>query len=779
MSQNTSSEKDANKPKSSPSRAKEAPARKKGFFARHRILTTLAIIALLIIVVPAIIVAVMYNRQEIPTPESMKTNQVSEIFYSDDSTLMGRIVPPEGNRTIVSIDDIPVHVRNAVLAAEDRTFYSNQGFDPMGIGRAALGQITGESTAGGGSTITQQYVKNTLVGDEVTYERKAKEILIAAKMTSQWSKDQILEAYLNTIYFGRGAYGIDAAAEAYFNKPVQNLTLEEGAVLAGTIQSPSSLDPIGNRPAAENRWNYVLDGMVEMGAVDAQTRRDAVFPAIVEDSQPIEQNVGHPSNGPIRRQVLAELANSGITEDVINQRGLRIITTIDPKVQDSILAAVDNTMQWEPEINRTAVVSTNPKTGAVVGYYGGDDAEGWDYANAALQTGSTFKVFGLAAALDQGIPLSQQVSSAPVSSGNITITNSGGMSCGTCSIAMATRMSLNTSFIRLQNMLANGPQDTADMAHKAGIPETIPGVPVETLTENGEPPYEGVILGQYPVRPMDMASAFGTFAAEGVYHRSHFVEKVIAADGEVLLDNTNTEGEQRIDENVANNVVSALEPIASYSNGHALAGGRPSAAKSGTAQLGDTGYNKDAWFVGFTPSLSTAVWMGTDDGEPLLNRGGASMYGAMQPADIWKATMDGALANTEWESFPTPGSIGGQAGRPMYESSSSGSAESNTNSNNSTRQQNSEPSQAEQAPAPAEQAPAPAPQDPLQDINDLIDDFLNPGGQGGGQGGQGGGAGGGLGGGQTGGDTGGQGGGAGAPAAPGGAGIGGRANTFG
>lgn len=699
---------------------------RKGFFARHRILTTLALVAVIVIAIPVIIVGLLYARQDVPTPESMKTNQVSEIFYSDDSTLMGRIVPPEGNRTMVTLDDIPVHVRNAVLAAEDRSFYSNSGFDPVGIARAVKGQITGEATAGGGSTITQQYVKNTMVGNEVTYERKAKEILIAAKMTTQWSKDQILEAYLNTIYFGRSAYGINAAAEAYFNKPVKNLTFEEGAILAGMIQSPSALDPIANRPAAEARWNYVLDGMVEMGALPTEQRAEAVFPAIVEDVAPVEQNVGHPANGPIRRQVLAELAESGISEDVINQRGLRIITTIDPKVQDSILAAVDSTMQWQPEANRTAVVSTDPKTGAVRGYYGGDDAEGWDYANAALQTGSTFKVFGLAAALDQGIPLSQPISSAPVYSGNVTIGNAGGMSCGTCSIAMATKLSLNTSFIRLQQMLANGPQDTADMAHKAGIPKNIPGLPYETLTEQGQPPFDGVILGQYPVRPLDMAAAFGTFAAEGVYHRTHFVEKVIAADGEVLLDNSDIEGEQRIDKDVANNVVSAMEPVAAYSRGHALAGGRPSASKSGTAQLGDTGNNKDAWFIGFTPSLSTAVWMGTDDNQPLWSAYGGSMYGAMEPADIWKEAMDGALADTEWENFPTPGAIGGQAGRPAYESSGSGQSSQRSNSNSWVPETSAEEAPEEEAPeesTPAEPAPVPDIQD---QINDFLDSFMPP-----------------------------------------------------
>lgn len=725
----------------SPRRAKRDAARDegKGFFRRHPVLTTLAVLAIIFIVIPVIIVGIMYQRQEIPTPESMSTNQVSEIFASDDSTLMGRIVPPEGNRNIIKIDDVPVHVRNSVLAAEDRTFYSNQGFDPVGIARAAMGQITGESTAGGGSTITQQYVKNTMVGDEVSYERKAKEILTSAKMTSKWSKDQILEGYLNTIYFGRGAYGIDAAAQAYFNKPVSALTVSEGALLAGTIQSPSALDPVANRPAAEQRWNYVLDGMVDMGALPADERQDAQFPAIVEDAAPLQQNVGDESNGPIRRQVLAELANSGISEDMVNTRGLRVVTTIDPEVQRNVIDSVENVMSYQPEANRAAAVSMDPKSGAVRGYYGGNEAEGWDYANAPLQTGSTFKIFALAAALDQGIPLSQQISSAPVTSGNITINNSEGMSCGTCSVATALKQSLNTSFIRLQTMLENGPQDTADMAHKAGIAKNIPGLPDETLTEAGSPPFEGVVLGQYPVRVLDMATGLSTFANEGTYHKPHFVEKVVAADGEVLLDNSELEGEQRVNKDVANNLISAMEPIAGASRNHALAGGRVSAAKSGTAQLLNTGNNKDAWFIGATPSLSTAVWMGTDDNVPLYSGGsGGSMYGAMDPADIWKSIMDNSLSGTDYETFPDPGYIGGQAGAPGDSGTSSGGGGQNYGGQSYTGQdygytdsQTSEQAPTEgggdQAPA-GEQgggaggAPAPA---PAQDFQDQVNDFLD------------------------------------------------------
>lgn len=679
---------------------------RRGWTRRHPVWTTVILLAVVLVVIPLAIAAVTYNRTEIPEPGSVRTEQISEIYQSDGSTLIGRIVPPEGNRTLIDLDTVPVHVRNAVIAAEDRSFYTNEGYDPTGIGRAVIGQITGESGAGGGSTITQQYVKNTMVGDAPTYERKAKEIIIAAKMTNEWSKDQILEAYLNTIYFGRGAYGIAAASTAYFNKPVEALTIEEGALLAGVIQSPSALDPLNNRAAAEGRWGYVMDGMRDMGAIDAQQRANAVFPQVVEDPQAIEQTVGDPTNGPIRRQVLAELTQAGIDEQMLNTRGLKITTTIDPQTQSAVVDAARSNMQGERPENRTAIVSINPKTGGVIGYYGGEEAEGWDYANAPLQTGSTFKIFGVAAALDQGIGLGTQISSAPVTTGNVTVTNVGGQSCGTCSVAQALKMSLNTSFIRLQRMLDNGANDVRDMAHRTGIPKQIPGLPWETLSEQGEDPYDGLILGQYPIRVRDMATGLATFAAEGVHHQTHFIEKVETADGEVLLDNSSPEGEQVVDEDVANNLTSAMEPIAAYSNGHTLAGGRPSAAKSGTTQLGDTGYNKDAWFVGYTPSIATAVWVGTDENKPLFNAWGGTMYGATLPADIWKSAMDGALSGTDWEDFPEPGYIGGQAGAPQWESSGTGSGTTgDTDTDFSTPEPSSAPAPAEPAPAP--QAPGP------------------------------------------------------------------------
>ncbi|MFI6871200.1 transglycosylase domain-containing protein [Nocardia sp. NPDC050406] len=621
----------------------------------------------LAIIVPSTVFLIAYSTVSVPQPGDLKNNQVALIYANDGTTVLSKVVPPEGNRTDVTIDQIPPHVRNAVMAAEDRDFYTNPGFSFTGFARALRDNVMGKETAGGGSTITQQYVKNALVGNERSLSRKLRELVISVKMAQEWSKDDILTAYLNTIYFGRGAYGIDAAAKAYFGKPVQELTASEGAVLAATIQQPSNLDPEKNPKGAQERWNYVLDGMVSSGNLPAAERAGMQYPEVVSASAAGDKSLDQGPEGLIKSQVLKELESAGISEHELNTEGLQITTTIDPKAQQAAVDAAEKNMSGEPENLRTAVVSVDPKTGAVRAYYGGTDGQGYDFAGAGLPAGSSFKVFGLAQNLEMGKPLSTMYDSSPVTVNGIRITNVEGEQCGTCTIAEALKRSLNTSFYRMMmEMGGNGPQKIADMAHKLGIPETIPGVG-KTLTEpDGSGPNNGIVLGQYQVRPLDMASAYATLAASGMYHAPHFVSKVVASDGTVLLDRGEVAGEQRVSAAVADNVTAAMKPIAGWSKNHDLAGGRVSAAKTGTNQLGDTGENRDAWMVGYTPSLATAVWVGTEQGEKLRNANGGMIYGSGLPSDIWKDTMDGALSGTPKEDFPKPGAIAGQAGVPSW-----------------------------------------------------------------------------------------------------------------
>ena len=264
---------------------------------------------------------------------------------------------------------------------------------------------------------------------------------------------------------------------------------------------------------------------------------------------------------------------------------------------------------------------------------------------------------GLAAALQQGIPLGANYASTPVTlPGGIEVTNWDGNGCGVCSIATALEYSYNTSFIRLQDDLVNGTQDTADMGHALGVAKAFPGVE-ETLTENGEQPYEGIVLGQYQSRVIDMATVMATLTNHGVYNDPHFVSRVETSRGEVLYEHNDHKPERRVSETVADNVIQAMQPVAAHA-GQVLAGGRPSASKTGTAQLGDTGLNKDAWMVGGTPELSTAVWVGTaDNTSAIFNQYGGNMYGANTPGDIWKDSLDRALEGREQTQFASPAPV--------------------------------------------------------------------------------------------------------------------------
>jgi len=632
----------------------------------------LAVAMAALVALPILTFGMAYLIVSVPKSGDIKTAQVSTILASDGSEI-AKIVPPEGNRVDVDISQVPVHVRDAVLAAEDRDFYTNPGFSITGFARAVRNNLFGGDIQGG-STITQQYVKNALVGDQ-RYGvggliRKAKELVISTKMSQQWSKDEVLQAYLNIIYFGRSAYGISAAATAYFGKSVDQLTVAEGALLAALIQRPSTLDPATNPDGALTRWNWVLDGMVTTGALTQAERDQQVFPQTVSPDDAKTANLTTGPNGLIQRQVVNELLELfNIDQQTLNTQGLQITTTIDPQAQQAAVDAVDNALDGQMPEMRAAVVSIDPRTGGVKAYYGGSDAAGFDFAQAGLPTGSSFKVFTLVAALEQGMGLGFQVDSSPLKvDDKLTITNSEGESCGTCNIAEALKRSLNTSYYRLMLKLKNGPEDVAEAAHRAGVAESFPGVE-HTLSEDGlgGPPAPGVALGKYETRVIDMASAYATIADSGIYRRPHFVQKVVNAQGEVLFDAAaeDTTGDRRIEKAVADNVSAAMAPIPAWSNGHTLSGGRASAAKTGTHQLGDTGANRDAWMVGFTPSLSTAVWVGTVKGDkPLVNSWGGPVYGSGLPADIWKATMDGALQGTDFESFPTPTEVGGYAGVP-------------------------------------------------------------------------------------------------------------------
>jgi membrane peptidoglycan carboxypeptidase len=579
---------------------------------------------------PVLAFAVGYVVFPVPTPDDVVNNQVALLSYADGDPLT-RLVPEQGNRTKVPIQAVPEHVREAVLAAEDRSFYSNPGFDPIGIARAAWNQIRGGD--GGGSTITQQYVKNTLVGDAPSLWRKYKELIVSVKVSQENTKDQILGDYLNAIYFGRGAYGIQAASQAYFGKNVQDLTVAEGAVLAGVIQSPSRWDPAVNPDRAVARWKFVLDGMVSQGWLTPGQRGAQRFPTAVART-PQRGGVPAGADGHIVSAVIAELADLGITEQDVAQQGLRITTTIDPTRQRQAVDAVHDALAGQPANLRSALVAIDPQTGGILAYYGGENGLGLDYARVERLAGSTFKPFAVLAGLQESPPVGLGTTFAGESVPGLR--NDEGASCTHCDLKQAMTLSNNVVFNSLAKQV--GGQAVADAARSAGITTPL------------DQPDERIALGNKEITAVDLASAYATIAAGGVWHQPHLVASVVTTDGRVLYQSA-TDGERRFSDRVARNVTEAMLDVAPHDD-LALPGGRPVAAKTGTVQSHVAGQNNDAWMAGFTPSVVAAVWLGTDRNEPIRTASGRPISGKDLPGDAWHDFMTDATAGRPAADFP-------------------------------------------------------------------------------------------------------------------------------
>ncbi|MDQ3763461.1 MAG: penicillin-binding protein [Actinomycetota bacterium] len=595
----------------------------------------------------------------VPSPAVLaaQRKQVTTIMASDGTTEIGRYVPEEGNRIAVSLAQVPPHVQNAVLAAEDRSFRSNPGFDITGIARAAWKQLTGGT--GGGSTITQQYVKVVTGQDEYSVFRKFREMIVAAKITKQASKDRILEDYLNTIYFGRGAYGIQAASQAYFGKNVQDVTVSEAAVLAAAIRSPSRLDPAKNLSQAQARWSFVLDGMVEQGwlspAEAALRYPDTVAPS---------QAPGSPTDdrAHIVDRVLEELDRQGISREQLAVNGGRITTTIDPRAQQLARDAVLTELRGQPKNLHSALVAIDPRSGGVIAYYGGSDGSGFDLAGGpAWNPGSAFKPFTMLAALERDIGMNSVYNGeSPLVIDDHTYANSESRDYQELTLREAMTQSVNTAFVRLAQEV--GPQAIRDAAVQAGIPPQINGKPTMAEPDSGAPAI-GITLGQYPVHTIDMASAYATFAAQGIRREPFFVRKYTDARGNVeyqhvdkpqpAFDRANAERNSQL----AGNVTATLTEVARSSE-IPLAGGRQVAAKTGTHQRGETGDNSAAWTVGYTPSISTAVWVGDPANTAIKNANGSDIFGRGLPGAIWQRFMNSYLQGTPLETFPEVKLIG-------------------------------------------------------------------------------------------------------------------------
>jgi membrane peptidoglycan carboxypeptidase len=613
------------------------------------------------IVLLGVFVGVVYASTEVPSPDSISNAQTTVVYYSDGTTEMARL--GDENRTNVTLAEISEPAQNAVLAAENRSFYTDPGISFTGIIRAAWNNVTGGSTQGG-STITQQYVKNAFLTADQTFSRKFQELFLAIKLDNNFSKEQILENYLNTIYFGRGAYGIEAAANTYFGVPAAELTPQQGAVLAVLIRSPSRYDPAENAEGAQDRWGLVLDAMVEEGWLTAEERRASTFPEVLPNAG---SSLGIPAGpeGLIVKRALDELRGKGYSDQQLYAGGLRITTTVDKGYQDIAAQSVAEVMDGEPENLRQALVSIDPRTGAVRAYYGGPSGTGTDYAQAQRQPGSSVKPYVLATALEQGISVTaRRDGSSPQTfpDRDAPVRNSGGASCGACTLREAMTRSLNTTFYGLAYEV--GPENVADTIRSvAGMPDVWAGGLLEgntTLANADGGTGSAIGIGEYEMRPIDQAHGFATFANGGIEREPFFVSKVTDNAGGVLLEYGGDGGEQIIAPDIASDVSYALTDVAEYSR-RSLEDGRPVASKTGTQGL-DAENNSDAWMVGYTPSVSTAVWMGTDGREPIVTVDGRIIYGSGLPGAIWQRFMSGVLAGTPVEDLPDRPTFEGDSG---------------------------------------------------------------------------------------------------------------------
>jgi membrane peptidoglycan carboxypeptidase len=620
-------------------------------------------------------VAVVYAATKVPLPGEVKTDQTSIITYYNGTAPAGHEeIARIGvvNRTDVPLSEVSKDAQHAVLAAENRNFYSEPGISYRGIARALWTNVRGGEISQGGSTIAQQYAKNAYLTQERTFSRKIREITLAVKLDKKYSKDQILEFYLNTIYFGRGAYGIEAAANTYFGVHAKDLTAEQGAVIAGLIRSPNYLDPRVTPAAAARRWREVMNTMVSQGWLPADRAGADKKPPVTKDRRDNSQRVGAQASY-IRDQVRRELTANGITEDQINRGGLRVQTTLDYGRQqaayNAVVSQIGPAYAAVPDL-RTGLVATEPATGRVLAWYGGSlygkGTNGQqqyedNVSTAKVPPGSTFKAITLVTALQNGVNL-RSVFPAPTKvelPGNYTVQNDEtNVDFGYRDLIFATAESLNTVYVPLgcgPSCNSETGRAATDMsigkvvanARAMGIPN---GTACCSLTTGA-----GVTLGQDDVHALDMATVYNTLANRGIRTTPHIVDKVTDGSGRTIYQGLGSP-KQVLSPAVVDDATFALQSVLTDGTGKnaRLANNRPAAGKTGT-----TSDFRSAWFCGYTPQVSSCVNMfrgkGTNQ-ELLKNIPGASggVYGGTYPARIWKAFMDGALANQPVQQFSPP-----------------------------------------------------------------------------------------------------------------------------
>ena len=595
------------------------------------------------VVVGALVTA--YARTQIPDASTVALAQTTTVYYSDGTTEMGKFL--EINREIVGSDEIPDVVKDAVVAAEDRTFWENSGVDLKGMARALWINVT-TGKRQGGSTITQQYAERYLGDETVTdYVGKLKEALLSLKLGQQVDKDEILSSYINTIYFGRGANGIQTAARAYFGVDAKDLTTAQAVLLAGVIPSPNNFDPRVSKADAQRRFDYVAGSMVATGAL-TQAEADAL--TLPETIKVKRSNSLAGPRGYLLDMVRREIVAAGLTtDDEIGTAGLRIVTTIDRVDQQALQETIqkDGLLDGSSPNLRAAAVVLDASTGAIRALYGGEDytkVQQNRVTQDRAQAGSTFKPFTLVAALEAGHTLEDRFngnSGRRFDGVKDPIRNFGNRSWGNIDLLRATENSVNTPFVELNIELT--PAVTNAVAVRAGIPADTPDL--DDVPSS--------VLGVAAVHPLDMAEAYSTFAAGGMHSEPYIVESVRRLGEETDVYRGAAAPERVFDEAVVTEATYALTQVVQRGSGvTAKQLGRPVAGKTGTSND-----NRSAWFVGYTPQVVTAVALyqsGEDGSQESITpfRGYREITGGSAPLDIWTAFMTKAMDGVPVVDFP-------------------------------------------------------------------------------------------------------------------------------
>ncbi len=603
----------------------------------------LAVLAVFIAVVAAGVGGVwalgeswLQDLPEYKNVDQFNTARKTTVYANDRTTVLAEFYLED--REPVEIDQISQYVLEGTVATEDERFYEHGGFDLWGIARAVVVNLTGSSREGA-STITQQFVRNTILSAEandISIKRKVREMYLSMKIEEVYSKDEILLMYLNTINYGSGAYGIEAAAQRYFSKSAADLTLVEAATLIGIPQSPTYNNPIDYPDACQDRRNLVLNRMLTNGYITQAEYDEAV-------NTPLELNVTERSNDGIykypyftsyvREYLLEQYSTSEIFEG-----GWTVYTTIDPTLQDEAEAAAQAKRDTLADNFDVAMTVVDPETGYVKAMVGGRDyyANQWNFATQAeRQPGSSFKTFTLIAALEAGIsPQTMVDCSTTMTVDGAKISNIYNINYGTRSIARAFAVSSNTGFVRLSKSL--GPEKVAEVAERMGISSELR--PVATLT-----------LGTSEVTTIDMAEAYGAIANGGVKHDAIGVEQILDRNGNVIEDHSTDSGERVITPEVASAATQVMQGVINTSEGTgtraALASGQPVAGKTGTSD----NYS-DIWFCGFTPQLSVAIWIGDPRS---ITEGRESLSSDETATTVFRDFMTAALEGQPIEQFKT------------------------------------------------------------------------------------------------------------------------------